>query len=115
MGTVITLPRELATRSAARHLVPARVDTDIVLDASHLRVRRIAAVDELVKSLIATGTDRIIVVNADASTQVMVRGVHRARARPGQSFLLIFRDIAAEALLGPCEPRPGTRRSGMAP
>ena len=101
MGTVITLPREVTSRSAARRLITGAGDSDIVLDAARLERATAGATDELVRKLLASDPQRVIVVNAGAAFQRMLLVVHRARARPERTFLLTFQTVPAEALLRP--------------
>lgn len=100
MGTVITLPRELNSRGIARHTVPElSTESDVVLDAGATVRTTPGALDELVKTLLNGDLQRVIVVNADAALERGLRVVHRARTRPERTFLLTFRQVAAEALL----------------
>lgn len=100
MGTVITLPRELTNRTAARHLIGSGVsESDLALDAGRLVRFTAGAVDELVRKLLAADLQRVVVVNGSPAFERMLTVVHRARARPERTFLLTFREVAAEALL----------------
>lgn len=99
MGTVITLPREIISRSNVRRLIHGETDTDIVLDAARLERATAGATDELVRKLLAADPQRVIVVNATAAFERMLRVVHRARTRPERTFLLTFQTVPAEALL----------------
>jgi L-aminopeptidase/D-esterase-like protein len=103
MSTVITLPREITTRGAARRIVPASTSaqTDVVLDAATTRHTTAAGIDVLVRALLAADLQRVIVVNAEAHVERMLRVVHRARVKPERTFLLTFQSIPADALLRP--------------
>lgn len=99
MGTVITLPREITSRLAARRLIAGASGSELVLDAARLERATACATDELVRKLLAADPQRVIVVNATAAFERMLSVVHRARARPERTFLLTFRTVPAEALL----------------
>lgn len=98
MTTVITLPPALVNRSDARATIRPH-DADVVLDATSTKRFASAAVDELTRALLRDAPQRVIVVNASGSLERALRLVHRARARPERTFLLTFRQVAAEALL----------------
>lgn len=74
-------------------------DADVVLDATSTKRFTPAAIDELTRSLLRDAPQRVIVVNASESLERALRLVHRARTRPERTFLLTFRQVAAEALL----------------
>lgn len=100
MAHVITLPETVTGRAHARRLLPAgSAQTTFVLDAGTVRTVSTAAVDELVRGLLLRGADRVIVVNASAVFERAFRLVHRARTRPERTFLLLFRQVPADALL----------------
>lgn len=102
MGTVITLPRELTSRADARRTFAGiHPGDDIAIRAGGAVRLTPAAADEMVKTLLGAGVQRVAVVEATASLERTLRLVHRTRARPEASFLLTFPAVSAEALLRP--------------
>ncbi|SDH47410.1 hypothetical protein [Microbacterium sp. 77mftsu3.1] len=100
MAHVITLPAELTSRAAARHLIPKGTsESDIVIAADSTLRASTGALDELVKTVLATGCERVTIVNATDRLERALRVVHRARTKPERTFLLLFREVPAEALL----------------
>ncbi len=99
MGTVITLSRDFVSRSTARRLTAGITGTDVVIDAGAVTRHNTAAVDELVKQLLAADVDRVVLVNATAVFGRALHTIHRARTRPERTFLLLDRNVPQEALL----------------
>lgn len=102
MGTVITLPRELISRTDARRVIAGlHPGDDVAVRAGDTVRLTTAAADETVKALLSAGVQRVAVVGATPSLERMLRLVHRTRARPEASFLLTFPAVSADALLRP--------------
>lgn len=99
MTVVLTLPETFESRAAARSLTARTSGSTCVLDAGNSSRATLGALDELVKGLIHTRVERVIVVNAGETLQRQLQTVHRARATPESSFLMTFREVAEEALL----------------
>lgn len=101
-NSVIALPADIASRSAIRRVLAQRTiaGTDVVIDATAVTRHGSAGIDELVKQLLGhTPLQRVIVVNANASFQHALTVIHRVRTRPEKTFLLLFKQVPAEALL----------------
>lgn len=101
-NTVITLPHDIASRSTVRRVFTQRpaAGSDVVIDASAVTRHGSAGIDELVKQLLGNAqVQRVIVVNANASFARALTVIHRVRTRPEKTFLLLFQEILADALL----------------
>ena len=101
-NSVITLPADIVSRSVIRRVFTQRPTTtaDVVIDASAVTRHGSAGIDELVKQLLGNAqVQRVIVVNATASFERALTVIHRVRTRPEKTFLLLFQEIPADALL----------------
>lgn len=101
-NSVITLPADIVSRSIIRRIFTQRpvAGEDIVIDAGRVTRHGSAGIDELVKQLLGhTSVQRVIVVNASASLERALTVIHRVRTRPEKTFLLLFQEIPADALL----------------
>lgn len=97
---VITLPKDISSRQVAKRLVPVSIQhTDAVINAGEVARHGSAGVDELIKRLLATGVQRVIIVNASSNLERAVQVIHRVRTRPERTFLLLFKQVPADALL----------------
>jgi len=73
---------------------------DVVIDAGRVARHGSAGIDELVKQILGcTTVERVIVVNASTSLERALTVIHRVRTRPEKTFLLLFQQIPADALL----------------
>lgn len=101
-NSVITLPADIVSRSIIRRVFTQRpvAGTDAVIDASAVTRHGSAGIDELVKQLLGHDeVQRVIVVNASASFARALTVIHRVRTRPEKTFLLVFQEVPADALL----------------
>lgn len=101
-NSVITLPADTVSRSIIRRVFTQRpvTGTDMVIDAGRVARHGSAGIDELVKQILGYAqVQRVIVVNATASFERALAVIHRVRTRPEKTFLLLFQEIPADALL----------------
>lgn len=101
-AVVITLPRLLGSRESARKLVQKHVTNDcqyVVLNAFEQESTSQGASDELVRNLLKSNVDRVIVVNATSRLRSHLTNSHQRRTNDNNYFVLFFQDRDEEVML----------------